>query len=300
MAQNVRNKIILADTILITKWLRQIADAPRGWFATFADAGRAGSFSFFNVRNRAIGLPYNNQDARDQLPYGMRLKSIGVSFFGPGCASQFTACEFIENVVAEPPAPSGPRYDSGADEPINPTAADLCNREELHSAWWQADIPNHASMILRTNQDERLKGPVVMFPPGYGPVGGGWGWGSPQSLAFDREAPASDFSPPCSDTITNRENVQSGVSDMRQRWEFPVSIDIPRRANLEVVIDLSDYAREALQVQEGPHWWPWINTLTAGVEDDPVATKSVKAAVFGIQVTLAGERLIQQRGEYHV
>lgn len=297
MAANVRNRIVLTDTVLISKWINQIADAPQGWFSNFADAGRAGSFSFFNVRNRSIGLAYNNQDARDQLPYGMRLKSIGVSFFGPGCASQFTACEYIETVEGPP---AGPRWDSGSDEPENPTAADLVNREELHSAWWQADVPNHASLVLRTNQDERLKGPVVMFPPGYGPVGGGWGWGSPQSLTFDRESPAVDWSLPCSTTITNRECVQSGVADMRQRWEFPVSIDIPRRANLEVVIDLSSYAREALQVQTGPHWWPWIDTLTAGIEDDPTATKSVKAATFGIQITLSGERLIQQRGQYHV
>ena len=178
-------------------------------------------------------------------------------------------------------------------------SADMTNREELHSAWWEGDLANHASLVFKTNQDERLKGPVTMFPPGYGPVGGGWGWGSPAGLALDRGGERTSWSIPCATTVTNLQTVQNGHPDIRQRWEFPIDLEVPKRANMSVVIKLSLYAKELLKAIPGPHWWEWLDTVTVPIEGDPSVTKVVKAACFGVQCTINGERLIQQRGDYH-
>lgn len=288
MPLNVREQITLTDSILISKWVGKMSDRPFGWYETFQEAGAANDFQFFNQRNKSIGIMWNNQDQKEQLPFGMRIRSIGVSFFGPACASQFTACHRDADDL--------PGY-----EPEEPISTDLVNREELQSPVWEADIPNHASLLLRTNQDDRLKGFCSMFPPGYGPVGGGWGWGSPATWKAENVSPRVADTISCGDHATNVETIQSGVPDIRQRFEFPITLDVPRRANLVVIINLSTYAKELLKSINGPYWFPWVDTAASSTVNAHLeVTKAVKATVFGIQVTINGERLIQQRGDYHV
>jgi hypothetical protein len=294
MPQNVKEQIILTDTILVSKFVGQMTDRPQGWFGSFADAGAAGEFSFLNVRNRSIGVAYNNQDARDQLPFGMRITSIGVKFFGPAAASQFTACLNKGSTTLD-------RVPVGDDVYVDPLPGDLTNREELHTAVWEADLPNHVSLILRTNQDIRLRGPAAIFTPGFGAVGGGWGWGSPGDLNFAQSgtvAPAISHEPggPSYGMFsTNLETIQHGEADLRRRFPFPIPIDVPKRANLSITLKLSQYGKEMLKAMTGPYWYPMANMFTA-----QGLTKTVKAAMFGVDVTIKGERLVQQRGDYHV
>jgi hypothetical protein len=299
--RNVREQIILTDTILVGKYVAQMSDRPQGWFATFADAGAAGSFNFMNVRNRAIGIMYNNQDARDQLPFGMRIMSIGIKFWSPAAASHFTACQ-NKGSTANPGART-PFSDSAV---TDPSYEELTNREELHCGVWEADIPNHVSIILRTNQDIRLRGPAAMFTPGFGPVGGGWGWGNPGDL-ITRAIPggsgtpapmiSQESGPPNFGAYAgNLETVQHGEVDLRQRFPFPIPMDVPKRANLSVELKLSQYGKELLKAMTGPYWIPMPNAFAAG----GTLTKSVKAVMFGIDVTIKGERLVQQRGDYSV
>lgn len=306
MSERVREQIILTDTVLVGKYVAQMTDRPQGWFATFADAGKAGRFSFMNVRNRAIGLMYNNQDARDQLPFGMRIMSIGVKFWAPAAASHFTACTNKGST-----ATTGTRtpYDEAAT--TDPDYALLTNREELHCGVWEADIPNHCSLVLRTNQDIRLRGPVAMFTPGFGAVGGGWGWGNPGDLItkavpggggtpapmISRESStASSPQPNFGAYAGNLETVQHGEVDLRQRFPFPIPIDVPKRANLSVEIALSQYGKEMLKAMYGPYWIPMPNAFATST----TISKTVKAVMFGIDVTIKGERLTQQRGDYSV
>jgi hypothetical protein len=293
--QNVREQIILTDTVLVGKYVGQMTDRPSGWFASFADAGAAGSFSFMNVRNRSIGITYNNQDARDQLPFGMRITSLGVKFWAPACASQFTACQNKGSTTLDRVAVSDETY-------TDPPYAELTNREELHSAVWESDLPNHCSLILRTNQDIRLRGPVALFTPGFGPVGGGWGWGSPSDLwmaAIGTPVPAishESSGPNFGGYAGNLQTIAHGEVDLRKRFPFPIPIAVPKRANLNIEIKLSQYAKEMLKGITGPYWIPFPNAIGA----DQILTKSVRAVMFGIDVTVMGERLIQQRGDYSV
>lgn len=293
---NVREQIILTDTVLIGKHVLQMTNRPQGWFGNFADAGAAGSFFFMNVRNSSIGIMYNNQDARDQLPYGMHIMSIGVNFFACASASTFTACE---NKGSSDTARTPYSDEARAD----PAYALLTNREELHAGIWSADLPNHVNLRLKTNQDIRLEGPVALFSPGVGAVGGGWGWGSPQD-AIDMNAGGTprpmisqELAPPTfGGYAVNLQTVQHGEPDIRRRFPLPIPLDVPKRANLSIELELSQYAKELLKAIPGPYWIPMVNEIGT----DTALTKSVKAAMYGIQITVKGERLVQQRGDYSV
>jgi len=292
--QNVREQIQLTDVVLIGKYVGRMPDRPQGWFTTFSDLGSAGNMSFFNVRNRSIGLSYNNQDARDQLPYGIRVMSIGVRFFA-ATVSTFTACSNKgEQAAARIRYPETTYTD--------PAWALLTNREELHAGMWEADLPNHASASLKTNQDIRLRAAVAMLPSGTGPVGGGWGWGSPGDLVYAAQggtpvpAISGETAPPYMGAFAgNLEDIEHGKTDRRFRFPFPVPLDIPKRANLSIEIGLSQYAREMLQAIPGPFWWPVPNAWTSSG-----LSTAVKSAVYGVECSIIGERLVQQRGDYSV
>jgi len=293
--QNVREQVTLTDTVLVGKWVGQMSDRPQGWYATFAEMGAAGDLNFFNIRNRSVGIAYNNQDARDQLPYGIRVQSLGLRFWA-ATASTFTSCLNIGEAEI-------PREAWAEDEYTEPPFATLTNREELHAGVWEADIPNHCAAELRTNQDVRLKIPVAMLPPGTGPVGGGWGWGSPGDLIYYAQggspvpAISGESAPPYLGAFAgNLQHVEHGKVDIRFRFPFPIPLDIPKRANLNLTLKLSQYAREMLQRMWGPYWWPQPGDYS---HDGPV-TKVVKSALYGIECTMRGERLVQQRGDYSV
>jgi hypothetical protein len=282
---NVKEQIILTDTVLVSKWVGIMADRPVGWFRTFAEVGASGVLNFMNVRNRTCGIMFNNQDATNQLPYGMRVMSIGVKFFSPACASQFTAC----NQGAEPLFLWTPKPETDF---TDPPATDLLNREELHSAVWEADLPNNCSFMLRTNQDIRLEGPCAFFTPGYGPVGGGWGWGSPGTWHNAGETANPQIQ--CGNYVTNAQTIQHGDVDIRRRFPIPSVLELPKRANLAVEIRMSPYATDMLQAIPGPFWHDLPHSQGAVVE------KRARAALFGVQVTIHGERLTPQRGDYSV
>ena len=138
---NVPEAWTLQDTILVTGQALAL-DWHDGYFPTFSIAGQANNFPFFNVRNRNHGLPYNNQDTRDQMAYAFEAWSLGVDFWAPQIQTQFSG--------------------------LPPDTA-----HSQMSTVWQCDIPRHASVTFNINQDERLKTQVCMAPSGMGPVGGG-------------------------------------------------------------------------------------------------------------------------------
>ena len=138
----------LYDTILVNQ---NISDKP-GWFASFAALAAANLNYFFNVRSRAIGLPYCNLDKRDSMAFPMLVESMGVTFFAPQVES----------------------------------TEDSTYQEDIVNHIWETDLPRHASIVFSVMQDERVKNTVMLTPPGYGPIGGGVGQGDPETSSLTK------------------------------------------------------------------------------------------------------------------
>lgn len=251
---NVKETQTLYDTVLIGGYIDAM-EFHDGWFSTFAAIGAANEIPFFNVRNRNHHLAYNNQDKRDQVATGMRIYNMGVSFFAPQVATQFF--QILLNA-------GGIEY-----------------AEEIHSAVWEADLPQHAGAILRINQDDRLKISCAMAQPGYGPCGGGMGHGDPTRPISN--TPTAPF--------TMKGMTTQGVPEITNKWRFPEPIEVPRNASLSVVIKFSEWARQLLQTMSGP--------LNYGLQEPGGGEFKARYCTFGIQVSLGVERLVQQRGQYH-
>ena len=249
---NVREQWLLYDSVGVFDTTGSAIVNPPGWFTTFAGLGAANEVDFFNVRNRNVGLMYTNQDSRDNMPYGFRCTSIGIGLWAM-CFTQ---------------APTW-----AIDDAFSP--------DDSVSHIWQNDLPRHASITFRVQQDDILKCTALMAPPGYGPYGGGFGRGSPSRLPTD-----------VSNGYDHTANVVTqGNPFVTCRWTFPLSIDIPRRATINVKLKFSEWARQFLAIlPQGREWF--------GINDaDDVTGLPIFA---GIQCSLAGERLVQQRGQHHV
>lgn len=242
-AENVSESWVLYDTVLVAPEISTIASYRDGYFSTFAALGAATSIPFFNVRNRTHGLAYNNQDTRDQLPYVMKIYSIGVSFFSPSTTT-FT------------------QSSNGAQR----TAMDV----------WESEIPKHTSLTLTTNQDDRLQIGCLLAPPGYGIQVSGAAQGEVETA---HSYPAIQKISWC-----------QGVPELTNKWGFKKPLEVPRRANLSVKLELTEYARELLGVVPGPYYQRFL---------DKTSQWTAQPGVYGIQVTLGGVREVQQRGQYH-
>lgn len=145
------------------------------------------------------------------------------------------------------------------------------------------DAPRHMGCKFRVKQDERLKSIPFLLPPGYGPSGGGFGRTDPSKSAVNVNGFAHHLS-----VLTQGRPVK------QCRYPFPAPIGIPRKANIAFEFHLSEYVRQL------------FGKFTAGLVqlfsiDDGAADNFYQAAPFyGIQVSLHGYRLVQQRGRYHV
>lgn len=249
--ENVAENWVLYDTCLIGGATPNLSYND-GYYSSFITLGQANAIPFFNVRNRNHGLAYNNQDTRDQLPWVFKIFSIGVSFF----------------------APSTVLYRNLANEPIAP--------QMTEQSIFETELPKHCSLVLQTNQDERLKINSLMCPPGYGIVGGGVAQGDPEvNWTLSGGYP----------NVSKFANVQ-GVPELTNKWGFRNPLEIPRRANLSVRIQFNEYARQLIQAMPGP----FHQVFKASADD---GTYAFNYGMFGIQVVLGGQRLVQQRDEYH-
>jgi len=245
--ENVGENWVLYDTCLCGAHTDNM-DFHEGWFTGFAFLGAATSIPFFNVRNRNVGLAYNNQDKRDQLAFAFRIFTIGVTFFSPGSAM----------------------YRDTAGVPTGPETT--C----LH--FWETELPKHASIELQVKQDERLKLGCLMAPPGYGAVGGGVAQGDPENVAEWATPNVSLW------------NFNQGIPELTNKWAFRNPLEVPRTANLSVIVRFSEYGRQMLQTMPGPHQYPFQH---------PTSGYAFKSGMCGIQVVLGGQRLVQQRGQAH-
>jgi len=248
---NVAEAFTLTDTVLISSHVSSLSTPVPGWFSTFALAGAANKWPFFNIRNRAICDPaWNNQDTRDTAAYGMRILSISVRWIVP--------------------LHGNPRENIG----VPPYYIEKYEQPPI----WTAYLPFNAALVLRVQQDEKLKANCAMLTAGNGIVTGGFGQGGETAGWLEFQSVVSQGN--------------SGVPHQRNKFPFPEVIDIPRRASISAEIILSDYARAMLSYMTGPGDMTVYQSATSeGTENIP--------AVFGVQVELKGQRLVQQRGQLH-
>lgn len=203
---------------------------------------------------------YCNQDARDLMNYGFSLRSLSVDFIGPNVAA-----ELIDN--------EGTGYDH--------QIYGYASYEARNTAIWSAEIPHHCGFELKINQDTHLKTNVAMCGTQTGMTGGGFG------NLMDNNASGISYA-------ANLTSIHGGMPMLRNCWQFPLEIGIPRKAAISAVIKPSEWCKSLMQTMKGPGAYP-IRT------ESPPWTSNYKKIPFLylIRVTLNGVRYIQQRGGYH-
>lgn len=247
---NVKEKWFYYDTVMVSPWVATLSHPIPGWYSSFAQMATVDSLSFFNSRNKSIGLAYNNQEARDQLPFALVAETVSIGFFAPATSTQYgTPCESF---------------------PVK-------GRIDMLSAWWETEIPQHASAIFKVNQDERLKINCAMVPPSYGPVGTALGQGDTSTI---------------NGQSASTHTAGMGTPHLKYRWEFAAGgIGIPRRATMSVDVRFTEWVKTWL----GSLWGPGnIEFVTA-----PTPLYVQIPSCFMVQCMVTGRREVQQRGEYH-
>jgi hypothetical protein len=230
-----------------------------GWFTTLAAMGAQPNLSFFNQRSVAIGKPYCNLDQRDTMPFPFILESVGVAWF----ANTWTTYD-TEIPGGDPTDPLG--------SPEDATGQIFC-----------ADLPRHVGALLNVKQDTRLKINAMMLQPGSGPFGGGFARSQPSAGANNVNGYDHHLNV-----------VTQGMPHKEVKYPLPEPIGIPREANLSVVLDLNEYARQFLTTA------PANQVQPTSIIDQAADDFFNWPAFYGITITLHGYRLAQQRGQYHV
>jgi len=147
------------------------------------------------------------------------------------------------------------------------------------------DMPRHCAVQFKTNQDVRMEAPCYAVPPGYGPVGGG----ASSELEITEPTLYANAFPTVVFAGTQ------GVPVLRNRFKLPVPIGIPRTATIEGILYISEYGRYLLDDVYGPSYIPFEAWTSPNPEN-----RAYHPARFGVQMSLLGKRLVQQRGQYHV
>lgn len=260
---NVKEQYMLYDTVGINQVVIGVGiTAPDGWFTSYNDMGQANDVPFFNVRNRTSGLMWNNQDKRDQLAWPFLVNSIGVTFWA--------------NPATAAPGLTGTSTDSP---------------EDITSHIFANDLPRHCGVVMRVQQDDRLKTHAYFCSPGYGVCGGGYARGQATSINALGSNPIMTNNP----LYDHHLAIQSqGQPTLANRFEFPLALRIPRTATMSVRLVFTEYGRQLLQ--QMPELGIWNQTLTANPADNDHV---VMPGFSAIQVSLVGQRLVQQRGQYH-
>lgn len=145
---------------------------------------------------------------------------------------------------------------------------------------FMVDIPRHCKVEMQIQQDVVLKNNAMMLPAGYGPCGGGYGQTSPSSqfgLAVDKSYSA----------------VTQNTAHLSNRFHFATWLKVPRNAAMKVELQFSEYAKQLLQTMVKYN----TQDVVEGAAQGPFEHQS--KTFYGIQVTLMGERLVQQRGKWH-
>jgi len=156
---------------------------------------------------------------------------------------------------------------------------DIVFPDHLLPQWIVAELPRHLGIQFKVQQDVRVELPAFACPPGYGAVGAG--------QAFEAPAIITHGDIPF---LTNQ-SVQ-GVPLLSNRYPLPEPIGIPRTGQIEGILHMSEWARNTLTNVTGPH-------QIIMNSDDGSPSYRQEDARYVIQLSLFGERLVQQRAQYH-
>lgn len=156
---------------------------------------------------------------------------------------------------------------------------DIIRPDLAFGHWFQSELPNHMGIDLKIQQDIVLELPTIHAPPGYGAIGSGTANQGTDGAAFG-------------DIVINQNSVVQGVPLLDNRFSFPKPIGIPRTASIEGTLHLSQTARTFLQGVTGPHQYQFNS-----IDGTPPYTFFPRR--YGITMSLFGERLVQQRAQYH-
>jgi len=154
------------------------------------------------------------------------------------------------------------------------------NHDFIIPQWFKTDFVRHCGIELQVQQDTRVELPAMACPAGVGPVGNGHGGQQLNAAgAFGEKA-----------YITTQ--VTQGVPLLSNRYPLPEPIGVPRTGSIEGILHVSDWARTILQAITGPHF----NAINSA---DGTSPFSFFFSRYVIRMSLFGERLVQQRGQYH-
>jgi hypothetical protein len=158
---------------------------------------------------------------------------------------------------------------------------DVRRFDAVNGHWFGAELPRHMGIQFKVQQDIRIELPALHAPPGYGVTGGG--------TAFPQLPAVGTFGeiPFCSS------NTQQGVPLLNNRYPLPYKIGIPRTSSIEGILHLSQYARDILTTMGTAPQSFVFNSATGA------APYTFFQKRYMIQLSLIGERLVQQRAEYH-
>lgn len=235
------------------------SEADKGFFTSFANFAQKETHSFFKGRTEAS---VGLEYCNKQSEDNMDFPFIAYSF---GVSFFSTGVRPLSNYAH--------------------AGAWLLGLDAGMAHWWETEFPRHCAIQLKVQQDIVAELPCMACPPGYGPVGGGASFEHGQINYEDAVNP--DYWPVANMSVTQ------GVPQLNNRWWFRQKIEIPRTATIEAVLHVSDIARYMLNQADGPGHYAL--QVVGGTPQDP----NYFPARFGIQVSLMGKRLVQQRAQYH-
>jgi len=149
----------------------------------------------------------------------------------------------------------------------NANAASEHTAEMAASHIFETEILDHAYFQFSIREDIVLTIKPAMMPAGFGPAGYMVGNSTQNSFFID--------------------NPNNGNADMRNRWRnVRAAMAIPRDTPIKGSLRFSEYGKYLLR---------YLNTV-AGYD---FATQDDVYAVARIELTIFGEREVQQRGEWH-
>lgn len=169
----------------------------------------------------------------------------------------------------------------GTPSPPDGTPNDIENVDPFAYPYWTVDLPNQSAIQLKIQQDIVAEMRSAQCMPGYSAAGGAGGSTDGGALPATTYPPFMNY------------NMSQGEADWTNRWRFPSPLGIPRTATIEGILHLSNIAREALSEVRGP------DNMALNTNDTDAPPFQFFPARFGIQLSLGGVRLVQQRGQYH-
>lgn len=211
--------------------------------------------------------------------YNIRTEAAGDAYCNMQSADSmdFAFLAHSVGITVQGPAPN---VEGHAETVQEGQTGELGGNDSFLSHWISSELPNHMGLQFKVQQDIRLEVPCMACPAGYGSVGSG------------SAATGTDDGSTYGDIPFHDNAVVQGVPLLENRIPFPTPIGIPRTATIEGILHLSEYARWVLQAVKGPDDFQF-NT------DDGAPAYTYFQKRYVIQMSIFGERLVQQRGQYH-